>query len=493
MFDKYIGHRSVNISRFEDFHVKARFVAFLFILIGLPAGLWVVAAQSPAHVVIVHTNDIHGQLLPRNGAGGMAEIATIIRGERPDLILDAGDLFTGTFISDEFKGAPTIQAMNKIGYAAGTIGNHEFDYGQSALRMRLRDAKFPILSANLQTPIPEIKKYTVVTAKGVRFGIVGLTTEELKTTTHPKNLGGVTVQDPVKTLQQLLPEVRSRADFIIVTAHLGDDEEKRVANAFPEIRLIIAGHNHSALGPIWLGQTLLAKTGSSGRNVGRVDLDFKGKQLIGMEGKLIPVMDVRPEPEIARLIEPFQSRVAARMAEVVGQASETLTKSNNSESALANLIADALRERGKTQIGIHNIGGIRAPIAKGPITWGNAFEVLPFENTLVTLKLTGAQLKKTLNVGLVAVSGLRVVFDLKKASGEQLVSVTLPDGSPIDAARLYSITTNDFLVAGGDMLAELGKGTEIKDTGILLRDVFIAYIKARRVLPPTVDGRILVK
>src|SRR5439155_6366023 len=155
--------------------------------------------------------------------------------------------------------------------------------------------------------------------------------------------------------------------------------------------------------------------------------------------------------------------------------------------------ADALRERGKTQIGIHNIGGIRAPIAKGPITWGNAFEVLPFENTLVTLKLTGAQLKKTLNVGLVAVSGLRVVFDLKKASGEQLVSVTLPDGSPIDAARLYSITTNDFLVAGGDMLAELGRGTEIKDTGILLRDVFIAYIKARRVLSPTVDGRIAVK
>ena len=115
--------------------MKARFVAFLFILIGLPAGLWVVAAQSPAHVVIVHTNDIHGQLLPRNGAGGMAEIATIIRGERPDLILDAGDLFTGTFISDEFKGAPTIQSMNKIGYAAGTIGNHEFDYGQSALRI----------------------------------------------------------------------------------------------------------------------------------------------------------------------------------------------------------------------------------------------------------------------------------------------------------------------------------------------------------------------
>src|SRR5215471_2042308 len=116
------------------------------------AGLWF-AAPTPTHVVIMHTNDLHGQLLPKDGLGGIAEIATIIRSARPDLIVDAGDIFTGTFLSDEFKGAPTIQAMNKIGYMAGTIGNHEFDYGQDALRLRLREAKFPVLSANLVAPI----------------------------------------------------------------------------------------------------------------------------------------------------------------------------------------------------------------------------------------------------------------------------------------------------------------------------------------------------
>ncbi len=347
----------------------------------------------------------------------MAQMATIIRGAKPDLILDAGDLFTGTFLGDEFKGLPTIQAMNKIGYTSGTVGNHEFDYGQDVLRMRLRDARFPILSANLQTPIPEIKKYTVVTAKGIRFGIIGLTTEETKVTTHPKNLRGITIQDVVRTVQEVLPELRGKSDFIIVTAHLEDNEDKRVANAFPEIRLIIGGHNHSTLGPNWLGQTLIAKTGSNGRNVGRVDLDFDGKKLDRIEGQLIPIMNITADPEITKIIEPYHAKVAAKLAEVVGQATADLTSSNNSESALANVIADANRERGKTQIGLHNIGGIRASILRGPITWGSVFEVLPFQNTLVTLKVTGTQLKNALNVDLLAVSGIRVHFDLKRPAG----------------------------------------------------------------------------
>ena len=441
----------------------------------------------------MHTNDIHGQLLPRNGVGGLAEIATIIQSANPDLILDAGDLFTGTFLSDDFEGEPTIQAMNLIGYTAGTIGNHEFDYGQRALRLRAREAKFVLLSANLETPIPEIKKYKVVKAKGIRFGIIGLTTEEVVTTTHPKNLGGVKVNSLIKSVQQILPELRSRSDFIIVTAHLTDEEETLVANTFPEIRLIIGGHNHGALGPLWAGKTMIAKTGNIGRYVGRVDLDFQGKTLSKIEGKLIPVTNVQADPRVAKLLQPFVSKVEAKMDEVVGEATEDLIRTNNSESSLGDLIADAFREKGKTQIGIQNVGGIRSRIAKGRISWGNVFEVLPFQNTMVTLKLTGTQLKKTLNVGLLAVSGISVHYDLKKPMGQRLVSVSLSDGTPIDDTKMYSITTNDFVVAGGDGFTELAKGAEIKDTGVLLRDVLVDYIKARRILSPATDGRITVK
>ena len=475
-----------------------KFVAFLLVLFGPAAGLWL-AAQAPTHIVIMHTNDLHGQLLPKAGFGGIAEIGALIRNAKPDLILDAGDFSTGTFLSDEFKGVPTIAAMNQIGYTSGTIGNHEFDYGQPALRMRLREAKFPVLSANLTASFTGIKKYTIVSAQGIRFGIIGLTTERAKTLSHPNQVAGVNVSDIVKSVERLLPEVRKQSDFIIATVHLDDDEEQRLASAFPEIRLIIGGHNHEALGPIRLGQTLVAKTGVSGRNVGRVDLEFQNRKLTQMDARLIPVKDVGPDPDIVKILQPFQEKVNAKMNEVIVEATDDLTYSRTGESALGDLVADAFRERGKTQIALQNIGGIRARILKGSVTWGNAFEVLPFQNSLIILKLTGAQLKKTLehgllsSIGMVAISGIRAQFDTKRPAGQQVISLLLTDGTPVDAAKLYSVTTNDFVVAGGDGFTEFAKGTEIKDTGILLRDVLVDYIKSRRVLSPVLDERVIVK
>jgi 5'-nucleotidase / UDP-sugar diphosphatase len=474
-----------------------RILTVLLVFAAVQSGAWFYA-QTQSHVVIMHTNDLHGQLLPRDGVGGIAEIATVIRSAKPDLILDAGDISTGTFLADEFKGAPTIQAMSKIGYTAGTIGNHEFDYGQDALRLLLREAKFPLLSANLDTPVREIRKYTFATAKGIRFGLIGLTTEEVKTKSHPNKVGGVTVFDIVKTLEDVIPEVRKRSDFIIAMVHLEDAEERRIASAFPEIRLIIGGHNHERLGPVWLDKTLVAKTGVAGRNVGRVDLDFQGKQLSRAEARLIPVKGVRPDAEVAKTLEPFNEKVKAKMAELVGEASEEFSYSRTMESPLPNLVADAFREKGKTQIAIHNVGGIRARIAKGKITWGNVFEVLPFQNTLITLKLTGAQLKRTIErglvstVGLAAISGMRVQMDRTKSPGEQILSAQLLDGTPIDDSKLYSITTNDFILAGGDGFSELAKGTDIVDTGIFLRDVLVDYIKVRHTLSPALDGRLVV-
>jgi 2',3'-cyclic-nucleotide 2'-phosphodiesterase/3'-nucleotidase len=154
---------------------------------------------------------------------------------------------------------------------------------------------------------------------------------------------------------------------------------------------------------------------------------------------------------------------------------------------------------GAIEIAIHNVGGIRAVLSKGVITWGNAFEVLPFQNTLITLKMTGAQLKKTLerglvsSVGMVAVSGIRVQFDTSKPAGEQVVSVVLLDGNKIEDSKLYTVATNDFVLAGGDGFTEFANGTDIVNTGIILRDVFVEYIKTHRTISPQLDGRIVVR
>jgi 2',3'-cyclic-nucleotide 2'-phosphodiesterase (5'-nucleotidase family) len=218
-----------------------------------------------------------------------------------------------------------------------------------------------------------------------------------------------------------------------------------------------------------------------------------------MEARLIPVKNVRPDSDVARLLEPFNDKVRKKMGEVIGVASDELRYSRTAESPLADMVADAFRQIAKTEIAIHNVGGIRAVLSKGVITWGNAFEVLPFQNTLITLKMTGAQLKKTLerglvsSVGMVAVSGIRVQFDTSKPAGEQVVSVVLLDGNKIEDSKLYTVATNDFILAGGDGFTEFANGTDILNTGIILRDVFVEYIKTHRTISPQLDGRIVVR
>src|SRR5438876_7885567 len=282
-----------------------KFGAFLLVLFAPAACLWL-AAPAPTHVVIMHTNDLHGQLVPRARIGGLAGLAAIIRRAKPDLVLDAGDFSTGTFLADEFRGVPTIASMNQIPYASGTIGNHEFDYGQPALRMLIRQARFPVLSANITAPVPGIKKYSIISSQGIRFGIIGLTTERVKTLSHPNDVVGVKVFDIVKSVETLLPEVRKRSDVIIATVHLEDEEEQRLASAFPEIRLIIGGHNHEALGQIRLGRTLVVETGVAGGRGGRVDLEFQDEKMVRMVDRLVCGRDVQAELDVVKVLEPFE-------------------------------------------------------------------------------------------------------------------------------------------------------------------------------------------
>jgi 2',3'-cyclic-nucleotide 2'-phosphodiesterase (5'-nucleotidase family) len=213
-----------------------------------------------------------------------------------------------------------------------------------------------------------------------------------------------------------------------------------------------------------------------------------------MNARLIPVKNAPASRDVMNILQPFHYRIREKMSEVLGEATEDLVYSRSAESALTDIIADAFREKAKTQIALHNSGGIRANISKGRITWGDVFDVLPFQNTMVTLKLTGAQIKRTLEQapGLLAVSGIRVEFDRKRPAGRQLVSAHLLDGAPVEDSRLYSIVTNDFVLAGGDGFTEFAKGTDIVDTGFFLREALVEYIRNHRVISPKLDGRIVI-
>jgi len=461
------------------------------VLVVLLLATGIALAQAPTTLVFLHTNDMHGQVLARGGNGGLAQLATVVRREQPDLVLDGGDMFTGTMVSDEFYGKPMIDIMNRIGYAAAALGNHEFDHGLQELKARLKEARFPMLSANV-AGIEEIQPYTVLTVKGVRVGVIGLTVENLGQVTHPKNLKTITVTNVVDAVRETLPKVRPLSDFVIVLAHLSLEEQLRVAKAFPEIRLIVAGHPHTARAT-QVGQTLIVEAGSSAQVVGKVTIRLSGKVPDSLTSEMIPLRNVQPDPEIQAAIAPYEKSVATRGAERLGEARAELRKSDSVESPLNNLVADALRESAGTQIGLHNIGGIRAILNRGAITRGAVFDVMPFHDTLVKMSLTGSQLKNLLGRRVLAVSGVRVVWDVTRPRPNLLVSATLTNGQPIMDSAVYTVVVNDFMAAGGDGLVELTQGTSIQDTGVLVRDAIASYVKKHPIVTAATDGRVTIQ
>jgi 5'-nucleotidase / UDP-sugar diphosphatase len=465
----------------------------LALLLSLILTALAIQAAAPIHIVIMHTSDIHGHIEPDATTGGSAVLATIVRNIKPDLMFDSGDMFTGSLISDKFGGQAVIDVMNDIGYDAVALGNHEFDYGLGVLRARAQQAHFPFLSANTIS-VDEVHEAAIFNAQGVRIAVIGATTEEVARTGHPKYVQDVHVMDVVKGLEETLPTVRDRADFIVLLAHTTKDEELRIARAFPEIRLIIGGHEHEELNtPVQVGNTTIVRTGGYGKFVGRVDLDFnfdEGSPHIRTQ--LIPIQGAEPDPEIERILTPYRQKVEQEMTRVFGQAKGDLSRSTSTESHVANLVADAIQWKTGAEIVLLNAGLQRVPIPKGPITGRKLFEVLPFQNTLVRMTMTGAQIKQALGHTVMTVGGVRVRLDSTKPDGSRLAWVRLADGKKLDDRELYSVVTNDFLFAGGDGFKEFADGLNVQDTGAILRDVVGEYISTFGEISPKLDGRIQV-
>ncbi len=444
---------------------------------------------AETHVVIMHTNDIRGHLLPGPDAAGSARLAAVARRVKPDLMLDAGGMFSGSLISDTFLGAPVIDVMNAIGYDAAAVGSNEFSFGINALAARAREANFPLLSANATSPIDEIQVAAIFNAQDVRIAVIGLTSEELSRTGHPQNVKYVDVADTVSTLQSVLPRVRDRADCIILLTNLTPAEEQRLARAFPEIRLIIGAHEDGEL-PVRIGQTTIVSAGKFGKYAGRLELTFIDSKLKGIESRLIPLETAEPDPSIVKILEPFEAKLNETLKQVLGQAAGDLSRSTAQESHIGNLVADAVRAKTGTAIALINAANVQAGIRKGPITSGTLLEVLPFENTLVTMRLSGAQIKRILGRTVMSLSGVRVKLDASKPEGKRLVSARLEDGTPLRDKDLYTVTTNDFLLMGGDGFTEFAGGMDVEDTGILMRDALAEHIARLGTVAPRLDGRI---
>lgn len=496
------------------------------------------ALAEPVTIRILHLNDFHGFANPvktpgaKTTLGGAARLAKEIkrlRAQHPSLLLAAGDMIQGDTWARLFEGKNVIELMNQLGVDAMTLGNHEFDYGQAVLKRRISEADFPVLAANLSgfpCTIPRI----YFNRKGLRISVIGLVTDETPQSSHPRNVTGLTFGSPLETARDQISEAELTADLIVLLTHQGYERDRLLAEslcnasspATPVPLLIVGGHTHTRLEqPTRIGNCVVMQAWEHGKGLGVVDLTIDDGKLLKVNGRLIEITPTlgTGDRNVAALVARYTHASKALLGKSAGIAGVDLQQEGSRlhETNLGNLVADIVRQTTKAQIAIINSGTLRTGIPKGPVTVGQIYATLPFNNYLVAVRMSGRQLLAALEHGVSGianeegrfpqVSGINFSFAPARPAGQRIVTASV-DGVPIRPEQEYTVATLDFIAAGGDGYTSFGEAirssgdfSEVSgamhssrlvynDPGTFLRDVVLEAFTARKTITVAVEGRI---
>jgi 5'-nucleotidase len=505
---------------------------------------------------ILHINDLHSRIQSINAFdatcsdedetagecfGGVARVATKIN-ERRDaltgedgnvLVLDAGDQFQGSLFYTTYKGEDSVEFMNMIGFDAMAVGNHEFDDGPAVLADFIDAAEFPVISGNTVVADAEeslagkIEEWTIVEKGGERIGILSV----LATDTDVTSQGGpnVTFNDEIEYLNDAVSRMEGEGvNKIVLLSHVGFARDQEIAAAVDGIDVIVGGHSHTRFSNTEEGAeaypTMVANPSgaevpivhayANSKYVGELEVTFddEGNVTAATGDTILLDNSVEPDAQIAARVQELAAPIEELMSESVSETTAAIDGSRETcraaECTMGNLVADAMLERTAGQgvrVVIQNGGGLRSSIDAGEITMGEVLAVLPFQNTLATFELTGADIIASLEHGVSGleegagrfpqVAGIRYSFDPNVAPNEgRIQSVEIEENGEwvaLDEAATYGVATNNFMRGGGD-------GYELFDTnaqnaydfGPGLELVLADYLRENGPYEPMLDGRI---
>ncbi len=534
----------------------------LVVSVTAPAGAAQGKGPKPVDLQILAINDFHGNINSSfstfGGSGGAQYLATHLReAEKTSantMIVSAGDLIGASpLISALFHDEPTIEAANLFGLDINAVGNHEFDEGSAEL-LRMQNggshpvdgdldgdgfggADFQFLAANVvvdATGKTLFPAYQIKTFQGVRVGFIGLTLEGTPSIVTPTGVAGLTFQDEADAINAAVAELQKvQVEAIVVLLHEGgipgpgtEDQCNGISGPIvdiverttDEVDLFITGHTHQNYVCDIDGRPV-----TSARSFGRlytdidVQLDRVTKEMTVVSIDNVPVTRTVPAaPDLQALIDKYNALSAPLANRVIGTITADILRANNAagESALGDVIADAQLAAtapagfGEAVVAFMNPGGIRADLlfapsgseAPGEVTYGEAFEVQPFGNSLVTMTLTGAQIETLLEQQWLGQPFPRILQPSVGFTYEW--SASAPNGSRVDPASIkingvvvdpaasYRVTVNSFLADGGDNFSVLVQGTN-RLGGDLDLDALEAYFAVNSPVPPGPQNRIV--
>ncbi len=491
------------------------------LLIGILAGLIVHDHYSipTRNLVIFYTSNLRGQIKPFSGTvldrqydkvGGLAFIKGFIENSAEIfnyncdniLLLDTGDALFGTAEASLTMGEVPLTLMGKAGYDAMAVGNMEFEHGFDRLKYFISSGNVPMLACNyrdLSSAVGATFKPGIIVEKGgIKIGLVGLGHADLPRNTRPENIMNVEISDMRTSVQETASLLKSQgAELIILISHqpeIGAIENPE--KVFPEVDIILG----DMIGPVasFGSRPMICQTAPNrGAGIGMVKVSHVGGKWDVARGfqRIFPIdaSKITPDQELVAEISRVESKIDSLLDEVITNSKGIFSRSFNEESAIGNLIADFMKEESKTQLALQNSGGIKSTIAEGPVTLRNLYDMLPFENNLVTLELEGWELENIIEEslagksGFLQASGINCTYSSSNPPGFRIIQIDVND-EPLEFNKKYSITVNDFM-AGNDLdwpeIANSGK----KEVLGLMRENLVKWLRQQPNIEPASSKR----
>lgn len=484
------------------------------------------ARAETTRITFILINDIYqmsDQLMP-DGArrGGFARLTAVVKAELAKgghvVLAHGGDTLSPSLMSGIDRGAHIMTLTNMVPPDIFVPGNHEFDFAKATFLQRMAEAKFPLYAANLRgpdgKPLPGFKDRTIVPYDGVRIGLTGAAHDDSPRMSSTEDLKFLPTVRTAREQSEALR--REGADFVVAVMHADRAQAIELA-ATRTADLILTGHNHD-LFINFDGRTAVVESSYDAHYVTLIDVAIEVKEQDGKrqtnwwpQFRVVDTASVTPDPEVAAKVAEFERELSREMDVTLATTAVELDSRNATlrtrEAAIGSIVADAMRDKTGSVAAVTNGGGIRAGkiyTPGSPITRRDVLAELPFGNKVVTIEISGRDLRAGLENGLSRlpdaagrfpqVSGMVIEYDPRKPAGRRILSIRIA-GAPLSPNKLYRIATNDFLARGGDGYETFGKAKALipPDDAPPLANEVMVYLRKLGTVRTGVEGRVLAK